>query len=143
MNTARNFSPFLRHSLNIKDFNNLFETAFNDSYKNQNKPSYDIIKNNENHFTINLLTAGFKEDEVKVEVEKRHLKIEGKKSSKDKEHQFLHKGIKQDNFQISFQLAEHMIVQSAEMSDGLLSVSVILEVPEAQKPQVININSKK
>jgi molecular chaperone IbpA len=67
------------------------------------------------------------------------LTISGKKESSP-EGSFLHQGIATRSFERKFNLADHIKVVDADLQDGLLSVSLIKEVPEAMKPKTISIN---
>jgi len=83
--------------------------------------------------------AGFTSDDIKIEVKEQTLTIKGEKKPVDKERQFLHRGIAERAFDRRFQLADHVEVTGADMSDGLLHVDLVRNVPERLKPRSITI----
>ena len=94
-----------------------------------------------NQYAISLAVAGFSEQEIDVQVEKGVLTIRGKKDQQSKEGQYLHRGIANRSFERKFNLADHFEVVNAEMNNGLLTVSLQKEIPEAMKPRKITVNA--
>lgn len=105
-----------------------------------NYPPYDIEKIDENTYTLRVAVAGFKPEQIDIEVESETLKISAKaEEANDKEKVYLHKGIAQRSFDRKFQLAPHMVVTEAKNENGLLSVTIVREIPETMKPRKIAI----
>ena len=69
------------------------------------------------------------------------LRVQGQKKSDDEKTEYLHRGIATRNFERRFQLAEHVVVKDAQMSNGLLFVDMVRELPEAMKPRTIAITT--
>ena len=67
------------------------------------------------------------------------LKIEAKK--REDRSNYIHQGIAQRSFSKAFRLAEHMKVDDARFNDGVLTIALVREIPEADRPQRIAINS--
>lgn len=105
-------------------------------------PPYNMRRSGEDSFLLEIAVAGFTRDDVKVRVEENVLVVEGTKAlrASASEDEYLHRGIAARNFRQSFALAEHVKVNFAELSDGVLSIGLIREVPEACKPIEITIN---
>jgi molecular chaperone IbpA len=126
-----------------------FDRIFNDVDRrfansvSNNYPPYNICKIDENLYEISIAVTGFEKDEVTVEVEGDSLKVSGVRKAGDEssaeEHEYLYRGLALRNFERSFTLAEHMKVITAEMKNGILSVRIEREVPEALKPRLIDI----
>ena len=96
----------------------------------------------EDEYLISVAIAGFTSDDVNIEVKGGDLTITGKKNEKpEAKKDFLHQGIAGRNFQRTFQLADHVEVQSAELNAGLLQISLKRVIPEALKPRTIAIRS--
>lgn len=108
--------------------------------KESNYPAYNIAKDNEEHYRIEVALAGFSSDDILVEAEKGMLKIEANKT--EERANYIHQGIAQRGFSKMFRLAEHMKVDDACFVDGILTVALRREVPEADRPQKIAINSR-
>ena len=111
--------------------------------KEPNYPAYNIAKDDEEHYRIEVALAGFSSDDISIETEKGMLKIEANKT--EQRSNYIHQGIAQRGFSKMFRLAEHMKVDDATFIDGILTIALRREIPEADRPQkvVINNGSKK
>ena len=103
-------------------------------------PPYNI-KEKDDLGVIEFAVAGFTEKDLKVEVKDQTLHVYGCKEKPSEN--FYHKGISDRTFQKSFRLHEHIKVNGAELKDGLLKVAYHRDIPESEKPKVIEIKSKK
>lgn len=145
MATALSLSPLFRHSVGFDRFNDLFDTLATDT--TQAKPSfppYDILKKGDDNYHIVIAIAGYNESDIEITLENDRLKVAGKHENPAEDGTtYLHRGIAKRAFELSFRLADHMKVKDAGMVNGLLTIHIFREVPEAKKPQTIVINSKK
>lgn len=110
-----------------------------DSYSDNSYPKYNSIKVNNDTQILELALAGWKKDEIKVELDDGVLIISGKKSD-DKEPEYAHKGIANRDFIFKRALNRYWYVQKVSMEDGMLRIEFHLEVPEEAKPKVFQIN---
>jgi molecular chaperone IbpA len=78
-----------------------------------------------------------------VEVKENLLTVQGRKAANDESRHFLHRGLAERNFERRFQLADYVVVTDAQLSDGLLQLSLKRELPEALKPRRIEIGTGK
>ena len=126
-------------------FDNLFEELLrvNAQQANTNYPPYNIIKNDEDHFMIELAVAGFREGDISITVEKNILIIKGEQTQDldelEKEVEYVHRGISARNFTRTFTLADYVEVVSAKAENGILMINLERKVPEEQKPKTIAI----
>ena len=106
-------------------------------------PPYNIERNGENAFRISVAVAGFTNADLSIETKENTLTIHGEKQATDEEKRsdVLYKGIAERAFERSFQLADHVVVRSAKLANGLLHIDLVREVPEAMKPRAIPIMS--
>jgi len=104
-------------------------------------PPYNIERTDENSYRIEIAVAGFKSDELSIEVKENLLTVTGRKTANDDVKRYLHRGLAERNFERRFQLADYVIVTDAALADGLLSISLKRELPEALKPRTIEIKS--
>lgn len=104
-------------------------------------PPYNIERTDENSYLIEIAVAGFKSDELSIEVKENLLTVSGRKTANDDVKRYLHRGLAERNFERRFQLADYVIVTDAALADGLLSISLKRELPEALKPRTIEIKS--
>jgi molecular chaperone IbpA len=133
------FSPLYRSVVGFDRLANLLETAAADSAAGY--PPYNIERTDENAYRIDIAVAGFRPDELNVEVKENLLTVQGRKTANDEARQYLHRGLAERNFERRFQLADYVVVTDANLADGLLSISLKRELPEALKPRRIEINS--
>jgi molecular chaperone IbpA len=116
----------------------------NATQTNTNYPPYNIVKESEDRFAIEVAVAGFSEGEVSIELENRVLTIAGNKiHDLDNPKEYLHRGISNRNFVREFSLAEHVEVKSAINENGILSIGLERIIPEEHKPKKIAINYNK
>ena len=106
-----------------------------------NYPPYNIVKTGDNKFDIEVALAGFNKKDINVTSENGMLTIESKEDdkSKDKDGEVLHKGISKRQFTRSFTLADDVVVNGAELKDGMLVIDLEKIVPEEKKPKTIKI----
>lgn len=104
-------------------------------------PPYNIELVDENAYKIVMAVAGFQQDELEIETEHHALRVTGRKAKKEQETTFLHRGIATRDFEHKFQLADHVRVTSAQLENGLLTIALLREVPEALKPRKIQIGA--
>jgi len=137
--TTDTLSPLYKASIG---FDQLVNEFFNEpSFVNTSGyPPYNISKDDADVYEITLAVAGFKKADIDIELEDGTLKIVGNSAVLDgEEKEYLHKGIAERNFIRTFKLAEYVEVKSAKLEDGILRVSLFRNVPDAMKPQKINI----
>ena len=117
-----------------------FQNDFFDNFRRVSTyPPYNI-KEKDDKGVIEFAVAGFAEKDLKVEVKENTLSISGCKE-KELQEDLMHKGISDRSFTKRFQLHKHIIVDNAELKDGLLKVSYHREIPEAERPKQIKIKS--
>jgi molecular chaperone IbpA len=105
-------------------------------------PPYNIERTGENDYRIEIAVAGFKPDELNVEVKENLLTVTGRKAANDGDaKQYLHRGLAERNFERKFQLTDYLVVVDADLSNGLLSIALKRELPEALKPRTVEIKS--
>ncbi|MGL5285216.1 molecular chaperone IbpA [Aeromonas sp. RU39B] len=102
-------------------------------------PPYNIEKLEQDRYRITLAVAGFERDELLLETEQGNLKIQGKKHSQEQGRTYLHQGITERDFELSFKLSQHVEVQGARLEHGLLQIDLARELPEHLKPRQIGI----
>jgi molecular chaperone IbpA len=97
------------------------------------------VKHSDEDFSVELGVAGFDKKEISLTKEKNQLIIEGKKEEKD-EREFVHKSLATRSFKRSFTLADDIVIDSAHIENGILSIQLVREIPEEDKPLEIKIS---
>lgn len=131
-------SPFYRTAIG---FDRLAK-MLNENQRSENDisyPPYNIELVEENAYKIVMAVAGFQQDELEIETEHQALRVTGRKAKKEQETTFLHRGIATRDFEHKFQLADHVKVTGAHLENGLLTIALLREIPEALKPRKIEI----
>lgn len=132
-------SPLYRSVVGFDRMAALLETAATADASGY--PPYNIERTDENAYRIELAVAGFRPDELSIEVKENRLTITGRKTANDVAKSYLHRGLAERNFERRFQLADYVVVTDADLADGLLSVALKRELPEALKPRRVPINT--
>ena len=137
------FTPLYRSAVGFDRMANLLESAARTSQEN-GWPPYNIETTGENAYRIEIAVAGFKSDELNIEVKENLLTVTGRKTANDDasaERNFLHRGLAERDFERRFQLADYVVVKGADLVNGLLSIDLSRELPEALKPRRIEIGA--
>ena len=140
--TTLDLSPFYRNSIGVdKLFDRMMHQIDTAAASTTNYPPYNIVKTGENTYEIQVAVAGFTQAEVTVNVNDGQLIITGEKESSDlpEGHVFEYQGISARRFIRTFTLADYVEVTSAISRDGILTVKLERQVPEAMKPKTIAI----
>ena len=132
-------SPLYRSVVGFDRMAALLETAA--TSEGPGYPPYNIARTDENAYRIELAVAGFRPEELNIEVKENRLAISGRKAANDEVKTYLHRGLAERNFERRFQLADYVVVTDADLADGLLTVSLKRELPEALKPRRVQINT--
>ena len=138
--TAFDLSPLFRTAIGFDRLANALESA--NRVDSGGYPPYNIESTGEDQYRITLAIAGFGADEIEIETRDNLLKVVGKKGADVADRKFLFRGIANRNFERTYQLADYVRVDGAELKDGLLHVDLVREVPEAIKPRRIKIRGQ-
>jgi len=135
------FSPLYRSVVGFDRLADLLESASAEAATGY--PPYNIERTAENEYRIEIAVAGFRPEELNVEVKENLLTVQGRKAANDEDRHYLHRGLAERNFERRFQLADYVVVTNADLRDGLLQIALKRELPEALKPRRIEIGSGK
>lgn len=135
------FSPLYRSAVGFDRLARQLESAARTSQEN-GWPPYNIETTGEDAYRIEIAVAGFSADELNLEAKENLLTVTGKKAANDDaaaQKTYLHRGLAERDFERRFQLADYVVVKTAALSNGLLSIELKRELPEALKPRRIEI----
>ena len=133
------FSPLYRSVVGFDRLAQLLETASVDAASGY--PPYNIERTAEDAYRIEIAVAGFRTEELNIEVKQNLLTVQGRKAANEDQRRFLHRGLAERDFERRFQLADYVVVTDATLADGLLSIALKRELPEALKPRRIEIST--
>lgn len=137
------FTPYRRTTVGFDHLFDLLENAGR-SPQNENYPPFNIERTGENDYEVTVAVAGFKPEEIDITAQQNMLVVSGSKNSDGNDNrEFLHMGIASRNFERRFQLADYVQVSGADLADGLLTINLVREIPDALKPRKIAIGEQK
>ncbi|EBW4913649.1 heat shock chaperone IbpB [Salmonella enterica subsp. enterica serovar Vom] len=131
-------SPLLRQWIGFDKLAN----ALQNSGESQSFPPYNIEKSDDNHYRITLALAGFRQEDLDIQLEGTRLTVKGTPEQPENEPKWLHQGLVMQPFSLSFTLAENMEVSGATFTNGLLHIDLTRNEPETIPPQRIAINQR-
>ena len=137
MRSAFDFAPYRRSTIG---FDRLFDLLENSGLGqgSENYPPFDLIRLDDNHYRINLAVAGFLTDEIEITAQQNQLIVSGRKEDDDMV-DYIHRGITNRQFERRFGLADFIKVAEADLANGLLSIDLVREIPEAMRPRKVAI----
>jgi molecular chaperone IbpA len=136
------FSPLFRSTIGFDSLSRLLDSAVRLAEANDAWPAYNIEKTGDETYRLTMVVAGFDKRELAVEQTEDTLTVSGRKADENGG-AYLYRGIAPSSFSRSFQLAEHVKVTGANLVDGLLTVDLVREVPEALRPRRIEIGASR
>lgn len=105
----------------------------------QKYPPYNIIKTGESTYLIELAVAGFKEEDLDIELHDGVLTIKGDVTTDEEDSEYIYRGIAARGFERKFTLADTVVVDSVTLIQGMLTVNLVNVIPEEKKPRKIQI----
>ena len=138
------FKDFDKFFVGFDDQFNKLQKLHDDIAKNiPNYPPYNIKKTGDNSYTIEMAVAGFGQADIDIELAEGKLVVRGNTSNETEEaDNFLFKGIANRAFTRSFALNDEIVVNDAEMLNGMLKIALERIVPEAKQPKKIPVRQK-
>lgn len=134
------FTPYRRSTVG---FDRLFDLLENQARLNagDNYPPFNISRQGEDNYRITLAVAGFRPQDIDITAQQNMLVVQGnKRDEADDGSQLIHVGIANRGFERRFELADFVRVESADLADGLLTIELVREVPDAMKPRKIAVS---
>ena len=135
-------TPYRRSTIGFDRLFDMLESSAR-QLQTENYPPFNLERLADDRYRITVAVAGFKADEIDITAQQNLLVIAGKRKDEDESRQsaYLHVGIANRSFERRFELADFVRVDSADLSDGLLVIELVREVPEAMKPKKIAVGN--
>jgi molecular chaperone IbpA len=147
MRSEFDFSPLFRSSVGFDRMFDLLQHATRGGVDG-NYPPYDIERTGEDSYRVTLAVAGFQPNDLNLVAQQNMLVVTGDRrhqfepnGGSEQQRQVLHRGIAGRSFERRFELADHVRVVRADLADGLLTIDLKREIPEAMRPRRIEIGS--
>ena len=136
---AIDFSPLFRTAIGFDRLARLMDNA-RAAPESNGYPPYNIEKTGEDSYVLTMAVAGFSEADIDITAQNNTLTIAGRPQPQPEDgRSFLHRGIAGRAFERRFVLADHIVVEGADLANGLLHVALRHVVPEALKPRRIPV----
>ena len=138
--TSFDLTPFYRNTVGIDSLFDRITRNIDMAANAGNYPPFNIIRTGDECYEIQIAAAGFRQDEIDLEVKDGQLVIQGSRNDENRQEvEYLHHGISNRNFLRTFVLQDYVEVQEALMKDGILTIKLERIIPEAMKPKKIAI----
>jgi molecular chaperone IbpA len=134
------FAPLSRSAIGFDRIFDLLDNASSLAQGDDGYPPYNISRTGDNAFRIEIAVAGFGPEDLDVTSQENVLVVTGRRTPDENNTQYLHHGIAGRAFERRFNLADYVQVAKAELVNGLLSIDLVRELPEAMKPRKIEIS---
>lgn len=136
------FTPYRRSTVGFDRVFDLMERQASNT-GSENYPPFNIERRGDDEYRITLAVAGLRESDLEITAQQNLLVVQGHKRDEHSDSEMLHVGIANRGFERRFELADFVRVENAGLSDGLLVIDLVREVPEAMKPKKIAIGGQK
>ncbi|MAF48896.1 MAG: Hsp20 family protein [Rhodospirillales bacterium] len=133
------FSPLFRYSVGFDRIERMLDTASERAERAPGYPPYNIETVDQDSYRITMAVAGFGEDDLDIVIKENELSVSGKIDQDGGEAKYLHRGIANRSFERRFDIADHVKVTGANLDNGLLTIDLVRELPEALKPRQVEI----
>jgi molecular chaperone IbpA len=138
--TTYDFAPLFRTAIGFDRLARLMDSAVS-APEASSYPPYNIEKTGDDTYRITMAVAGFRPEDVDITVKENTLVVSGRVAGETNKGEVLYRGIAGRAFERRFVLADHIVVEGADLQNGLLHVGLKRVVPEALKPRKIAIGS--
>ena len=135
------FTPYRRTTVGFDKLFDLLESQVRNN-AGDNYPPFNIERTGDDDYRITLAVAGFRAQDIDITAQQNLLVVQGKKRPELQQGEMLHVGIANRGFERRFELADFVRVDAADMADGLLTIDLVREVPEAMKPKKIHVGGQ-
>ena len=121
-----------------------WESAFSVEGNRSSYPPYNIRREGDEKYFIELAIAGFNEDDLEVSLQNQVLNIRSKKESdQEPENNYVHRGIAKRQFEREFTLSDDIVVKGCDLTNGMLTIELEKIIPEEKRARLIPIGNKK
>lgn len=131
-------NPLYRTIVGFDRLADLLDSA-SSGESSQGYPPYNIEQLSDDSYRVEMAVAGFAPDDLDIDVKENVLTVAGRKGENGDERTFVHRGIAERAFERRFHLADYVVVKGADLANGMLSIELKRELPEALKPRKIEI----
>ena len=138
--TTVDFAPLFRTAIGFDRLARLVDTAAS-GQEAQSYPPYNIEKTGDDSYRLTMAVAGFRPEDLDITVKDNTLFVSGRVANEGQRAEILYRGIAGRAFERRFVLADHIVVEGADVQNGLLHVGLKRVVPEALKPRKIAIGN--
>ena len=137
--TTLDFAPLFRTTIGFDRLARQMDTAAS-TVEAPAYPPYNIEKTSDDSYRLTMAVAGFSRDDLTLTIQDNTLIVAGRVSGQAPKLEFLYRGIAGRPFERRFVLADHIVVEGADLHNGLLHIGLNRVTPEAPKLRNIAIS---
>jgi molecular chaperone IbpA len=136
--TAKYLLEIQKNSIGMDEWFRKFDSTFE---MHTNYPPYNLVKENNSDFRLELALAGYKREDIRVSTEENILTVDVAEDKKSKDtSEYLHNGIAKRKLKRTWTLSDNVVVGDVSFVDGLLVIKLNRVIPEHQKRKVYQLN---
>jgi molecular chaperone IbpA len=135
--TTLDFAPLFRTAIGFDRLAQMVDAAHS---ADSSYPPYNIERTGEESYRLTMAVAGFGPDDIELTAKENTLLVAGRVAPDANKADVLYRGIAARAFERRFVLADHIVVEGADLRNGLLQIALKRVVPEALKPRRIAVN---
>ena len=141
----RDLEKVLGFSVGFDSMFDRWESAFSVEGNRSSYPPYNIRREGDEKYFIELAIAGLKEDDLEVQLQSQILTIRSKKENSGSEENtnYVHRGIAKRQFEREFTLSDDIVVKGCDLTNGMLTIELEKIIPEEKRARLIPIGNKK
>jgi molecular chaperone IbpA len=133
--TEKYLAAIQKNSIGLDEWFRRFDTAFE---THTNYPPYNLVKESETVFRLELALAGFKREDIEVTTEWNKLFVQAVKSTEETD-EYIHQGLAKRAFTRTWTLSDDVEVANVAFVDGLLTIKLNRVIPEHQKKRIYEV----
>jgi molecular chaperone IbpA len=107
---------------------------------NEAYPPYNLVKESEVKWRIEMALAGWSKDEIEVSTESNVLLVRSKAAKSKGEEEYMHRGVATRTFARGFNLSDDVEIGDVKFINGMLTINLQKIIPEHQQLKVYDID---
>ena len=133
-------NKFLKYYIGYNDFFDEIDKV--SSIQNKSKLAFDIIKYDYHKYEIHVALAGIEPDQIKINTVNDYLVLDVKNKPLSIDKDIIHKGIQNNSTKQVFRLEQNILVDEAELTNGILKIKLYKKEMQASPRRVIEIKEQ-
>ena len=130
-------NKFLKYYIGYNDFFDEIDKV--SSIQNKSNLAFDIIKYDYHNYEIHVALAGIEPNQIKINTVNDYLVLDVKNKALPIDKDIIHKGIQNNSTKQVFRLEQNILVDEAELTNGILKIKLYKKDIQASPRRIIEI----